>query len=169
MLNLLFMGIKVNWTSGELRKWINSARRQLTLEKDLTRYKELRTKVAGLEGRVALLNQENEDLVQKNKTLSGELNQAKTNKKNVDASLLQEKANHEIKIFYPDVDTSVCDILKEVVEGVLVDLIVGESGGNAAYVEDKNVVDKEAENVDSEVGVVETELVEEVLGIALCN
>ncbi|KAJ1384392.1 hypothetical protein SESBI_42581 [Sesbania bispinosa] len=67
----------------------------IDLEKDLTLYEELHTKVAGLEGRVALLNQEKEDLVQNNKTLPDQLNQEKDERKLVDAVLLQEKVDHD--------------------------------------------------------------------------
>ncbi|KAJ1396477.1 hypothetical protein SESBI_32580 [Sesbania bispinosa] len=79
------------------------------------------------------------------------------------------QALEQIKILYPDVDTSVCDILKEVVGGVLVDLIVGESGNNAATGKDDDVVDKEAQNTNTEVREAEAEIENEYLGNAFCS
>ncbi|KAJ1439060.1 putative girdin-like [Sesbania bispinosa] len=150
---------------------VGNLHKQVTaLEKDLTGYEELRTKVAGLEGRVALLNQEKEDLAQKNKTLSNELSQAKTDKA-VDAALFQEKADHEVTNTKSATDRD--QFTAEVAEfrggRVLVDLIVGESEENAASVQDNILVDKETKKVDSEGGVVQIGLVDEVLGNALCN
>ncbi|KAJ1407772.1 hypothetical protein SESBI_24054 [Sesbania bispinosa] len=48
-----------------------------------------------IQGRVALLNQEKQDLAQKNRTLSDELSQMKTDKEVAEAALLQEKVDHE--------------------------------------------------------------------------
>ncbi|KAJ1379330.1 hypothetical protein SESBI_47004 [Sesbania bispinosa] len=144
----------------------------ISLEKDLSGLGEVRTKVAGLEGRVALLNQEKQDLTEKNKTLTDELRQMKTDKETIEATLLQEKSDHEktkvksaadrdqftaeaadsydsgfnqtleqVQVFYPYVDTSVCNVLKEVVGGVLVDLIDGEDEQREGPVQTEDLVE----------------------------
>ncbi|KAJ1392020.1 hypothetical protein SESBI_36139 [Sesbania bispinosa] len=75
---------------------IDSLQKKVTsLEKDLSGVEELRTKVAGLEGRVALLNQEKHDLIQKNKYFSDELSQLKSDKETAEAALLRERNDHE--------------------------------------------------------------------------
>ncbi|KAJ1380752.1 hypothetical protein SESBI_45774 [Sesbania bispinosa] len=45
------------------------------------------------------------------------------------------QALEQIKKFYPEVDVSVYDVLKEVVDEVLVDLIVGEADGGGEETE----------------------------------
>ncbi|KAJ1400032.1 hypothetical protein SESBI_29868 [Sesbania bispinosa] len=154
--------------------------------------------------RVALLNQEKEELSQINETFIDQLNQEKADRKVEDAALLQERADHDItkvksatdryqftteaadsydsgfnqalkiiKILYPEVDISVCDVLKEVVDGVLVVLIDGETAeDNAATGKQNGVGDDpatEIEKADAEVDDTRIEILEKDLRSAPCN
>ncbi|KAJ1407838.1 hypothetical protein SESBI_24028 [Sesbania bispinosa] len=142
-----------------LSEWKFFERELLIWKKDLNGAEELRKKVARLEVGLALLNQEKQDLAQKNKDLSDELSQTKSDKEVVEAALLQEKNDHEaskskfiadrdqLTVEAADSYDSACNVLKEVVGGVLVDLISGEGEPRAKSGLADSLVETVAEKV----------------------
>ncbi|KAJ1391824.1 hypothetical protein SESBI_36333 [Sesbania bispinosa] len=147
------------------------------LETKLQGYEEMKTKVVELEGRVALLGQENtklkEDKITAEKSLVDMTSERDLLKLGLDKEKLRVKATQEkytidfqqlnfdaaksyglgfeqalvqAKHFNPTVDISECDPLKELVNGVLVDLGEGEEDHGSSG------PDNEEEIVDSQGG-----------------
>ncbi|KAJ1417403.1 hypothetical protein SESBI_16672 [Sesbania bispinosa] len=122
------------------------------LEAKLLGYEEMKMKIAGIEGRVALLGQENTKLKEDKSTTEQGLADMTTErdslksaeekyatdfrKLNSDAAhsyrLGFEQALIQIKHFNPEADTSGCDPMKEVVNNALVDLGEGDEDPGSA-------------------------------------
>ncbi|KAJ1387578.1 hypothetical protein SESBI_39847 [Sesbania bispinosa] len=145
-------------------------KRVTDLEKDLSGVEELRTKVASQMksdkevAEAALLQEKAEHEVTKSKSAADRDQLTAEAADSYDFGFNQ--ALEQVNIFYPDVDTSVFDVLKEVVGGVLVDLISGENEPHVESGQTDALVETVAEKVTFEGEREENEPTTEVLGNA---
>ncbi|KAJ1384487.1 hypothetical protein SESBI_42494 [Sesbania bispinosa] len=156
---------------------VDTLRKRVTdLEKDLSGVEELRTKVVGLEDELSQMKSDKE--VAKATLLQEKVEHKATKSKSatdrdqltVEAADSYDsgfnQALEQVNIFYPDVDTSVCNVLKEAVGGVLVDLISGENEPHVEFGQTNALVETVAEKVTFKGEGEESESATEVLGNA---